>query len=63
MDFFLTKKKNINGFSPSIDAAEHAKLPLVPPFLKPSAEFLNGANFASGGAGVLPETNQGQVSD
>ncbi|XP_058078675.1 GDSL esterase/lipase 5-like [Magnolia sinica] len=43
--------------------AEYAKLPIIPPYLQPSTEFINGANFASGGAGVLPETSQGQVID
>ncbi|RDX57613.1 GDSL esterase/lipase 5, partial [Mucuna pruriens] len=43
--------------------AEYAKLPLIPPFLQPNADFSNGVNFASGGAGVLPETNQGLVID
>lgn len=42
-------------------AAEYAKLPLIPPFLEPSVDYSNGVNFASGGAGVLPETNQGLV--
>ncbi|ONK66040.1 uncharacterized protein A4U43_C06F3550 [Asparagus officinalis] len=41
--------------------AEYAKLPLIPPFMQPSAQFTNGANFASGGAGVLPDTSQGLV--
>ncbi|KAF9615222.1 hypothetical protein IFM89_022484 [Coptis chinensis] len=31
--------------------AEYANLPIIPPFLLPSAEFTHGANFASGGAG------------
>ncbi|XP_057430364.1 GDSL esterase/lipase 5-like [Lotus japonicus] len=43
--------------------AEYAKLPLLPPFLQPSADSSNGVNFASGGAGVLAETNQGLVID
>ncbi|KAJ7955378.1 GDSL esterase/lipase 1-like [Quillaja saponaria] len=43
--------------------AEYAKLPLVPPFLQQSADFTKGVNFASGGAGVLSETNQGLVID
>ncbi|XP_055960685.1 GDSL esterase/lipase 5-like [Mercurialis annua] len=44
--------------------AEYAKLPLIPPFLQPSADYTYGANFASGGGGVLPETNQlGNVID
>ena len=43
--------------------AEHAKLPIIPPFLQPSANFSHGANFASAGAGVLPHTNAGQVID
>ncbi|PSR97855.1 GDSL esterase/lipase [Actinidia chinensis var. chinensis] len=41
--------------------AEYANLPLIPPFLQPSAEYVYGVNFASGGAGVLSETNQGLV--
>lgn len=43
--------------------SELANLPLIPPFLQPSADFVHGVNFASGGAGVLPETNQGLVID
>ncbi|KAK7328682.1 hypothetical protein VNO77_22799 [Canavalia gladiata] len=43
--------------------AEYAKLPLIPPFLQPLADYSNGVNFASGGAGVLGETNQGLVID
>ncbi|KAJ8750707.1 hypothetical protein K2173_015888 [Erythroxylum novogranatense] len=43
--------------------AEHAKLPLIPPYLEPSADFTNGVNFASGGAGVLPETHKGLAID
>ncbi|CAJ1975715.1 unnamed protein product [Sphenostylis stenocarpa] len=43
--------------------AEYAKLPLIPPFLQPNADYSNGVNFASGGAGVLAETNQGLVID
>ncbi|KAF9615221.1 hypothetical protein IFM89_022483 [Coptis chinensis] len=43
--------------------AEYANLPIIPPFLLPSAEFTHGANFASGGAGILSETNRGVVID
>ncbi|GMN52921.1 hypothetical protein TIFTF001_022063 [Ficus carica] len=43
--------------------AEYAKLPIIPPFLQPSADHTNGVNFASGGAGILSETNQGLVID
>ncbi|PON97051.1 Lipase [Trema orientale] len=43
--------------------AEYAKLPIIPPFLHPSADYINGVNFASGGAGVLSGTNQGLVID
>ncbi|XP_061364602.1 GDSL esterase/lipase 5-like [Gastrolobium bilobum] len=43
--------------------AEYAKLPLLPPFLEPFADYSKGVNFASGGAGVLAETNQGLVID
>ncbi|KAL3744615.1 hypothetical protein ACJRO7_013822 [Eucalyptus globulus] len=41
--------------------AEYANLPAVPPFMKPAADYSRGVNFASGGGGVLPETNQGQA--
>ncbi|KAH7656464.1 GDSL lipase/esterase protein, partial [Dioscorea alata] len=41
--------------------AELANIPAIPPFLQPSAKFINGANFASAGAGILSETNQGLV--
>ncbi|KAK7259076.1 hypothetical protein RIF29_24672 [Crotalaria pallida] len=42
--------------------AEHANLPLIPPFLQPGEiEYYNGVNFASGGAGALVETFQGSV--
>ncbi|KAF5466286.1 hypothetical protein F2P56_016227 [Juglans regia] len=44
--------------------AEYAKLPLIPPFLKPgNPHYLNGVNFASAGAGALVETFQGSVVD
>ncbi|KAG9457626.1 hypothetical protein H6P81_002134 [Aristolochia fimbriata] len=43
--------------------AKYAGLPVIPAFRQPSAEFVQGVNFASGGAGVLPETNQGLVID
>ncbi|XP_065867085.1 GDSL esterase/lipase 2-like [Euphorbia lathyris] len=40
--------------------AEKLKLPLIPPYLHPGYhEFTDGANFASGGAGALVETHQG----
>lgn len=48
-------------FSSFYDTAEYAELPLLPPFLQPNADYSNGANFASGGAGVLAETHQGLV--
>ena len=45
------------------DAAEHAKLPLVPPYLVlHKHEFRGGANFASSGAGALVDTYKGYVS-
>ncbi|XP_059289406.1 GDSL esterase/lipase 1-like [Lycium ferocissimum] len=43
--------------------AEYAKLPLIPPYLQPNADFSNGVNFASGGAGVLSTTHPGLVID
>ncbi|KAI4376473.1 hypothetical protein MLD38_014230 [Melastoma candidum] len=43
--------------------AEYAGLPIIPAYKQPGADFSHGANFASGGAGVLPETNRGMVID
>ncbi|XP_022715358.1 GDSL esterase/lipase 1-like [Durio zibethinus] len=44
--------------------AEHANLPLIPPYLQPgNHQFTYGVNFASAGAGALAETNQGLVID
>ncbi|OAY53266.1 GDSL esterase/lipase 1 [Manihot esculenta] len=40
--------------------AEYLKLPLIPPYLQPGIDhFTDGVNFASGGAGALVETHQG----
>ncbi|CAK9179009.1 unnamed protein product [Ilex paraguariensis] len=44
--------------------AEYAKLPLIQPYLQQPAgyqQFVYGTNFASGGAGALPETFPGMV--
>ncbi|KAI9160036.1 hypothetical protein LWI28_004491 [Acer negundo] len=42
--------------------AQFAKLPILPPYLQPGTHrFTDGANFASGGAGVLSETNPGTI--
>ncbi|XP_027065772.2 GDSL esterase/lipase 5 [Coffea arabica] len=43
--------------------AEYAKLPIIPPYLQPSADYSHGVNFASGGAGILSTTNPGVVID
>ncbi|XVF67196.1 hypothetical protein PTKIN_Ptkin10aG0101000 [Pterospermum kingtungense] len=45
--------------------AEFAGLPLIPPYLQPgnSHKFIDGVNFASGGAGALVETHKGFVID
>ncbi|XP_028797203.1 GDSL esterase/lipase 4-like [Neltuma alba] len=44
--------------------AEYANLPLALPYLHPAyRQWLDGANFASGGSGALCETGQGQVID
>ncbi|KAI6700338.1 hypothetical protein NL676_014662 [Syzygium grande] len=44
--------------------AEHAKLPLIPPYLqKQDGEHMGGANFASAGAGALVDTYKGFVVD
>ncbi|KAM7276635.1 hypothetical protein ACFE04_018501 [Oxalis oulophora] len=44
--------------------AEYANLPLIPPYLDPNTDdYTNGVSFASGGSGVLPETNQGLAID
>ncbi|KAK3013030.1 hypothetical protein RJ639_008231, partial [Escallonia herrerae] len=44
---------------------EYAKLPLLPPYLKPGSHslFAYGANFASGGGGALVETYSGLEVD
>ena len=43
-------------------AAEYAKLQLIPPYLHPGYErYIDGANFASIGAGALDETRRGLV--
>lgn len=43
--------------------AEYANLPLILPFLQPGIDqYRFGVNFASGGAGALVETFQGDVS-
>ncbi|XP_057770776.1 GDSL esterase/lipase 5-like [Salvia miltiorrhiza] len=47
--------------------AEHAKLPLIPPYLQPrnyrDLQNYHGVNFASAGAGALSQTFQGLVID
>ncbi|XP_059456462.1 GDSL esterase/lipase 1-like isoform X2 [Corylus avellana] len=44
--------------------AEYAKLPLITPYLHPGYHsYIDGANFASAGAGALVETLQGSVID
>ncbi|KAL1531237.1 GDSL esterase/lipase 1-like [Salvia divinorum] len=45
--------------------AEYGKLPMIPPFLDPSAsdDLSHGVNFASGGSGILSTTNEGQAID
>ncbi|PON62550.1 Lipase [Trema orientale] len=44
--------------------SEYAKLPLIPPYLKPGvSNYAYGVNFASGGAGALVESHQGFVVD
>ncbi|KAG4949510.1 hypothetical protein JHK82_042722 [Glycine max] len=48
---------------PKTSSAKYAKLPQIPPVLQPTVDYSNGINFASGGAGVLAETNQGLVID
>lgn len=44
--------------------SEYAKLPLIPPYLKPGVRnYEYGVNFASGGAGALVQSHQGFVVD
>ncbi|KAG8376275.1 hypothetical protein BUALT_Bualt09G0046300 [Buddleja alternifolia] len=43
--------------------AEYGKLPIIPPYLDPSADYSYGVNFASAGAGILSTTNEGQAID
>ncbi|XP_011623491.1 GDSL esterase/lipase 5 isoform X1 [Amborella trichopoda] len=50
-----------NGFVMTDYIAKKAKIPLIRPYLEPHADHSYGANFASGGAGVLNETNLGEV--
>ncbi|BFI08491.1 hypothetical protein MPTK1_2g22360 [Marchantia polymorpha subsp. ruderalis] len=40
---------------------EYAGRPHVSPYLEPGADHSKGVNFASGGSGVLDETNQGMA--
>ncbi|KAI4355379.1 hypothetical protein L6164_004159 [Bauhinia variegata] len=49
-----------------IDMHFYAKLPLILPYLHPAytyQQYINGANFASAGAGALVETREGLVID
>ncbi|XP_030523766.1 GDSL esterase/lipase 1-like [Rhodamnia argentea] len=42
--------------------AEYAKLPLIRPYLEPGfSNYTDGINFASAGAGILPETRPGTI--
>lgn len=42
--------------------SEYAKLPYIKPYLEPGfTDYTNGVNFASAGAGVLPETHPGTL--
>ncbi|KAF8012819.1 hypothetical protein BT93_I0855 [Corymbia citriodora subsp. variegata] len=42
--------------------SEYAKLPYIKPYLEPGfTDYTNGVNFASAGAGVLPETHAGTL--
>ncbi|KAK4780364.1 hypothetical protein SAY87_016470 [Trapa incisa] len=42
--------------------AEYANLPLIKPYLKPGfSNYTDGVNFASAGAGILPETSPGTI--
>ncbi|KMT04754.1 hypothetical protein BVRB_7g169330 isoform B [Beta vulgaris subsp. vulgaris] len=53
-----------NGRLISDVIAQHANLPLLPPYLQPGeSHFYDGVNFASIGAGALVQTNQGLVID
>ncbi|XP_030972724.1 GDSL esterase/lipase 4-like [Quercus lobata] len=43
--------------------AEYANLPLIKPYLQPGFDnYTDGVNFASAGAGVLPETHPGTIN-
>ncbi|KAL5171474.1 GDSL esterase/lipase 5 [Glycine soja] len=49
-----------------VTVTEYAELPLIPPYLHPGYhdhQYIYGVNFASSGAGDLPETNPGLVID
>ncbi|KAI4325380.1 hypothetical protein MLD38_030786 [Melastoma candidum] len=51
-----------NGRIPPDFIAENANLPFIKPYLEPNfSDYTDGANFASGGAGVLPQTLEGAL--
>ncbi|XWS39710.1 hypothetical protein CRYUN_Cryun18bG0078300 [Craigia yunnanensis] len=46
----------------TLRGAEYAGVPLIPAYIQPGkSKFIDGMNFASGGAGALVETHQGFV--
>ena len=50
----------IDWFTETVLLAEYLKLPLILPYLQPgNHQFIDGVNFASGGAGALVETHEG----
>ena len=56
--------KFIDSDSDNFVTAQFAGLPIIPTYLQPgNHKFINGVNFASGGAGALVESHQGFVCD
>ncbi|KAI4312467.1 hypothetical protein MLD38_037274 [Melastoma candidum] len=60
--FHNTTGRFCDGRIPPVFTAENANLPFIKPYLEPKfSDYTEGANFASCGAGVLPQTLEGAL--